>query len=90
MANYERQGSTVTGTRAIVGTILDGFKELGEAQAMYDAQNVETPNYTDGYYSQPNLPVSANQHLGVLNSYNALKARPEFSAFMAAARQFRG
>lgn len=84
---YERQGSNVGQTRGSAKALdeeLTNFEALG---AWYDQLNLETPNFANGYFSTPQ-EITAAQHLGVFNAWNALKAAApsQVAAFRAALR----
>ena len=87
---FERQGQVVFGTRAVAGLLDEGLTDLEAFQGRYDVLNLETPNFASGFFSTTQ-EITANDHLGVFNAWNALKAAApsQATAFRAALRKAR-
>lgn len=87
---YERQASNVAQTRGVAQALDGDIDTLEGVSARYDQLNIETPNFANGYFSTTQ-EITAAQHLGVFNAFNALKsaAPSQWAAFRAALRTAR-
>lgn len=89
MAN-ERQGQHVAELRGCAHTLDEEFNVFEGLIARYDQLNMETPNFANGFFGTPQ-EITANQHLGPINAWNALKtfAPSQVAALRAALRTMR-
>ena len=89
MAN-QRQADHVSEIRAIARQIDEDFNVLEALIARYDVLNLETPNFAAGFFGTAQ-EITAAQHLGSINAWNALKAAApaQLAALRAALRTAR-
>lgn len=90
MATTERQEAVVNESRASARELDQGFTDIEAQNARYDVLNLETPNFAAGYFGTTR-EITASDHLGIYNAYNALKtaAPTQFAALRAALRKAR-
>lgn len=89
MAN-ERQGQHVAELRGLARTLDEQFNQIEALIARYNQLNLETPNFAAGFFGTTQ-EITANQHLGPINAYNALKtaASAQLAALRAALQTVR-
>jgi hypothetical protein len=89
MAN-ERQGQHVAELRGLAHALDEDFNQLEALIARYDVLNLETPNFAAGFFGTTQ-EITADQHLGPINAFNALKAAAtsQLAALRAALRTAR-
>jgi hypothetical protein len=89
MAN-ERQAQHVAELRGCAHALDEEFNVFEALIARYDVLNLETPNFAAGFFATAQ-EITAAQHLGPINAWNALKAAApsELAALRAALRTAR-
>ena len=87
---FERQEAVVVNSRGNAARVDEALNNIEALNARYDVLNVETPNFAAGYFGSAQ-EITANDLLGLFNSWNALRAAApsQVSAFRAAIRKIR-